>query len=175
MPQSMKKLIVIRHAKSSWDDPSLDDFDRPLNKRGEKDAPRMGKWLREMTITPDYLITSPAVRAMETCKHIAQKLDFPSSKIIYDQRLYHAPKETIMQVVKEIPDRKNDDEEIALLFGHNPGLTEFVNATSNEAIANVPTCGVVIISFSHAHWNNLVFGSGKMELFHYPKKVDELD
>jgi len=168
----MKKLIIIRHAKSSWDDLTLDDFDRPLNKRGEKDAPQMGKLLREMKITPDYLIASPAVRTMETCKHIAKKLDFPPHKIISNQRLYHADKETILQVVKQIPDRKNDDEEIVLLFGHNPGLTEFVNAISHEAIANVPTCGAAIISFPHDRWDNLKFGSGKMEWFHYPKKVD---
>ncbi|NOS91433.1 MAG: histidine phosphatase family protein [Cyclobacteriaceae bacterium] len=168
----MKKLIIIRHAKSSWDDPSLDDFDRPLNKRGEKDAPRMGKLLHEMKITPDYMISSPAVRTMETCRHITKKLDFPSNKVIVDQRLYHAEKEIILQVVQEIPDRKNDDEEIALLFGHNPGLTDFVNAISNGAIVNVPTCGAAIISFSRDHWSNLKFGSGKMEWFHYPKKVD---
>lgn len=168
----MKKLIVIRHAKSSWDDPSLDDFDRPLNKRGEKDAPRIGKLLREMKIVPDYLITSPAVRTMETCKQIAKKLDFPSNKIIRNQRLYHAEKEVILQVVKEIIDRKNDDEEIAMLFGHNPGLTEFVNAISNEAIANIPTCGVVIISFPNTHWQDVEFGSGSMEWFHYPKKLE---
>ncbi len=166
----MKKLIVIRHAKSSWDDPSLDDFDRPLNKRGEKDAPRMGKLLREMKITPDYLITSPAVRAMETCKQIAKKIDFPLNKIILNQKLYHANLETILQVVQEIPDRKNDAEEIALLFGHNPGLTEFVNAISNEAIVNIPTCGIAIISLSNDRWRNLKFGSGKLEWFHYPKK-----
>ena len=168
----MKKLIIIRHAKSSWDNPALDDFDRPLNNRGEKDAPRMGKWLREMKITPDYLISSPAVRTMETCKHIAKKLDFPSNKITSDQRLYHAETEMILQVVKEIPDRKNDTEEIAMLFGHNPGLTEFVNAVSNEAIVNIPTCGVACISFSQAQWSNLKFGSGKMVWFLYPKKID---
>lgn len=168
----MKKLIIIRHSKSSWDDPSLDDFDRPLNKRGLKDAPRMGKLLREMKITPDYLITSPALRTMETCKHIARKLDFPSNKIISDQRLYHAETEMILQVVKEIPDRKNDTEEIAMLFGHNPGLTEFVNAVSNEAIVNIPTCGVICISFSQTQWSSLKFGSGKMEWFYYPKKID---
>ncbi|MBI3219982.1 MAG: histidine phosphatase family protein [Bacteroidetes bacterium] len=168
----MKKLIIIRHAKSSWEDPSLDDFDRQLNKRGEKDAPRMGKLLREMKITPDNVISSPAVRAMETCKHISKKLDFSPNKVLIDQRLYHAEKELILQVVQEIPDRKNDHEEIALLFGHNPGLTEFVNAISNEAIVNIPTCGVVVISFSHARWCDAQFGSGKMEWFHYPKKVD---
>lgn len=168
----MKKLIIIRHAKSSWDDPSLDDFDRPLNKRGLKDAPRMGKLLREMKITPDYLLTSPAVRTMETCQHIAKKIDFQLNKIILNQKLYHADKEAILQVVQEIPDRKNDDEEIALLFGHNPGLTDFVNAIANEAIVNIPTCGIAIISFSNDRWRNLKFGSGKLEWFHYPKKID---
>lgn len=165
----MKKLILIRHAKSSWDNLTLNDFDRPLTKRGEKDAPRMGKRLREMRITPDYMITSPAVRAFETCKHIAKKLDFPNSKVISDSRLYHADKDTLLKVAQEIPDRKNDDEEIALLFGHNPGLTDFVNALSNEAIVNIPTCGVVVVSMSLKGWREIEFGIGKMELFDYPK------
>ncbi len=168
----MKKLIIIRHAKSSWDTPSLDDFDRPLNKRGEKDAPRMGKRLREMKITPDFMITSPALRALETCEHIAKKLDFPKSKVIRDSRLYHADNETILKVVQEIPDRKKDDEEVALLFGHNPGLTEFVNALSTEAIVYIPTCGIVVITVSLKHWIEIQFGSGKMELFDYPKMID---
>ncbi len=77
----MKTLIIVRHAKSSWDNPDLKDIERPLNDRGEKDAPKMAKRLKEREITPDLLLSSPAVRAIETCRHIAMILEYPLEKI----------------------------------------------------------------------------------------------
>ena len=96
----MKTLYLIRHAKSSWDDPSLDDFNRPLNERGEKDAPRMGKRLKEREVTADLMITSPAKRALKTCKAIAKVLGYPGEKIKTDRSLYHAGEDAFLSVLK---------------------------------------------------------------------------
>ncbi len=165
----MKKLYLIRHAKSSWDDVELDDFDRLLNKRGEKDAPRMGKRLREKRITPHFMITSPALRAQETCKIIAHTLGFPESKIITDKRLYHADSSKLLAVINDIPNHKSDTEEVVLLFGHNPGLTEFANELLNQSIVNIPTCGIVVAALLSKTWKEVTFGCGQMEYFDYPK------
>lgn len=166
----MKKLYLIRHAKSSWDNIDLDDFDRPLNKRGEKDAPRMGKRLKKKRVTPDFMITSPAARALETCKKIAGSLGFPETKIITDKRLYHANSSQLLSVIKDIPDRKADSEEVVLLFGHNPGLTEFANELLNQSIATIPTCGMVMGTLFSKTWKEVALGCGQMDYFDYPKK-----
>ncbi len=165
----MKRIYLIRHAKSSWDDPEMDDFVRPLNERGKKDAPLMGKRLKEKGITPDSMISSPATRALDTCKAIAKALDYPQEKIKTDKRLYHASEEQLLKVVQELKDRPKDDEEIVLLFGHNPGLTDFVNELLNENIDNIPTCGIVATKLNIKTWKDAKFGCGQMEFFDFPK------
>jgi phosphohistidine phosphatase len=165
----MKKLYLIRHAKSSWDKPEMDDFDRPLNDRGKKDAPRMGKRLKEKDLTPDVMISSPATRALDTCRAIAQVLGYPHEKIIIDRRLYHASEDQLLKVVQELKDRPKDEEEIVLLFGHNPGLTDFANELLNQNIDNIPTCGIVTAKLNIKNWKDAAFGCGKMEFFDFPK------
>jgi phosphohistidine phosphatase len=98
----MKTLYIIRHAKSSWDNPDLSDFERPLNDRGEKDAPRMGKRLKERRVTPDMMLSSPATRALVTCQQIAKVLGFSEDKIKTDRRLYHASDDQILKVIQEL-------------------------------------------------------------------------
>lgn len=161
-------LYLIRHAKSSWDDLDLKDFDRPLNERGKKDAPRMGKRLKEKEIYPDIMLCSPAKRALETCKAIAKVLSFPEEKIKTDKRLYHANEDQLLKVVKEIEDLK-DKEEVVMIFGHNPGLTHFANSFLSENIDNIPTCGVVGSKVSVKSWKEVRFGSGEMKFFDFPK------
>lgn len=165
----MKTLYLIRHAKSSWDAPDLDDFERPLNKRGNKDAPNMAKRLKEKGVTPDFLITSPAARALDTCKEFARILDYDKEKIKTDKRLYHANEDQILTVVREFKDRERDEEEVVLLFGHNPGLTEFANVLLNETIDNVPTCGVVKAHLKIDRWKDTAFGCGTLASFDFPK------
>jgi phosphohistidine phosphatase len=165
---SMKRLLVIRHAKSSWDYPELEDFERPLNERGKKDAPRMGKRIKEKDLPVDYLISSPAKRAFSTSKRIADALQFPREKIITNKNLYHADEDGILKIVRSIPDSFS----VALLFGHNPGLTEFVNALLNEHIQNIPTCGVVSCLLEVPSWKELKWGKGTLEYFDFPKKKD---
>lgn len=167
----MKKLFIIRHAKSSWDDPELDDFDRPLNKRGQKDAPRMGKRLKEKRITPDIMISSPAERALATCIAIAKVLDFDQPKIKTERKLYHASEDEILNVLRNLKDSPRDSEEVVLLFGHNPGLTEFANSLLKQTIVNIPTCGIVAAELPVERWQDVTFGCGKFLFFDFPKSA----
>jgi len=164
----MKRLIVIRHAKSSWDDPTQSDFDRPLNKRGERDAPRMARQLKEKEFAIDLFVTSPAKRALSTCEKMAAILNYPNEKIKTERSLYHADEEGILKVVKNLSDK----HDLVLVFGHNPGLTDFVNRLLGEHILNIPTCGVVSCLLSIDSWKDLNWGKGKIEFFDFPKKKD---
>lgn len=159
----------MRHAKSSWDNVEMDDFDRPLNERGEKDAPYMAKVLKHRAVVPDRLITSPANRALSTCIAFAKILDFEKKKIISVPNLYHAGADTILRVLTSLPEHKGDKEDVVLLFGHNPGITEFANDLLNVSIDNIPTCGVVEATLSIDSWNEISFGCGTMDSFDYPK------
>lgn len=162
----MKTLILVRHAKSSWDNPSLSDFDRPLNDRGLRDAPRMGKRLRENSVVPDMLVSSPANRALSTCKIIAEKIQFPAERIQTEKNLYHADENEFLWIVQELPDSAST----VMLFGHNPGITYFANSLTKENINNIPTCGVVSCHFDVEHWKQVTWGKGTMNFFDYPKK-----
>ena len=167
----MKTLYVIRHAKSSWDDPDLEDFERPLNDRGKKDAPRMGKRLKEKNIHPHIMISSPAKRALSTAKRIAKVIEYPKDNIKTKESLYHASDDVILAELQKINDKHN----IAFYFGHNPGLTDFVNSLMNEEqdIDNVPTSGVVAFSLPIDSWSQLTWGIGKMDSFDYPKSRED--
>ena len=167
----MKTLFIIRHAKSSWDASNVDDFDRPLNERGKTDAPRMGKRFKEKDIHPDLMVSSPAKRALSTAKKIAKVLKYPKDNIKADRRLYHADEETILTVVRELKDNRN----VVMVFGHNPGLTEFVNSLmdGSQDIDNIPTCGVVAFQFSIERWTDVDWGKGKMLFFDYPKSKED--
>jgi len=165
----MKILCLVRHAKSSWDNPELSDFDRPLNDRGKKNAPIMGRRLREKRLFPDVMLSSPAERALATCREIGKALHFSEEKIKTDKRLYHANADQILKVVQELTDFPHDSEEVVMIFGHNPGLTEFTNALLNETIMNIPTCGVVYAKLDIEHWKDAQFGCGKLVFFDFPK------
>lgn len=162
----MKLLVLIRHAKSSWDDLSLSDFDRPLNDRGKKDAPRMARRFKERKITPDLLYSSPAKRALRTCKVFAEKLDIPESSIRTDESLYHAEEEKLLGLCRKLKDKQN----IVLLFGHNPGLTDFTNLLTGEKLLNIPTCGIAAIRFRIKSWKDIAAGKGKLDFLDFPKK-----
>jgi phosphohistidine phosphatase len=167
----MKTLYVIRHAKSSWENAELPDFDRPLNARGKRDAERMGKRLQEKDIHPSLLLSSPARRAYSTAKRIAALLDYAKEKIKTDQSLYHADDDEILTVVRKIKDKHNH----VLLFGHNPGLTDFVNSLMAESqeIENIPTCAVAAFSLPQESWKEVEWGTGKLLFFDYPKSRED--
>lgn len=162
----MKTLLLVRHAKSSWGDSNLMDRERPLNKRGKRDAPHMGRILWEKKFYPDLIVTSFADRAFDTAQLIAEQINYPQDKISQSEKLYHASIKDFMSVVKET----NDDVNTLMVIGHNPGLTEFVNFISPANISNVPTCGVVCLEFNFDKWDSIINSRGILRFFEYPKK-----
>ena len=161
----MKQLFLIRHAKSSWAF-DLHDHDRPLGKRGRRDVVKMGKHLVKKIAAPDVLISSTASRAMYTALHICDAFGIDEGHIRLTKELFHASANEILEVIRQAP----SCERLAV-FGHNPGFTSAANALANSDIDNIPTCGVVGISFHTKHWSDVSFGSGKMDFFDYPKGV----
>lgn len=161
----MKILYIIRHAKSSWDDPSLDDFDRPLNNRGLRDAPVMGSRLAKDNNLPDLLLSSSANRAVSTCRIVADQIGYPLTSIKTDPKLYHAEPRQLLSVIQSLDNRIL----CAATFGHNPGLTDAVNKLLNTNISNIPTCGIVKCRFDVTSWQQVHWGSGTLVFFDYPK------
>lgn len=160
----MKYLILIRHAKSSWKNVSLDDFDRPLNKRGKNDAPLMGKVLRKKGISPDLVYSSPAKRASVTARIICDKINFPEEKIVFNNDLYESTGDKILDEIKQT----NNNVNMLMVFGHNPGLTSLHNYLCEKFIDNIPTCGIVQLQFDGS-WDNLNSKSAEQVFFEYPK------
>ncbi len=162
----MKRLYLLRHAKSSWKDPELADYDRPLNKRGKRDAPFMGQRLKKQGVRPDIILSSPAKRARRTAKLIAQEIDYPPKQIQWLESLYAAGSESMLQIISEIDDGFSQ----VLLVGHNPGLTDLAERLTGTLVDNIPTAGVMAIDFEIESWANMMEGSGTVVFFDYPKK-----
>jgi phosphohistidine phosphatase len=145
----MKEIILMRHAKSSWSDSELKDFDRPLNKRGKKDAPKMGKILMEKKAVPDRIISSSAKRARSTAKLVAKKISFEDDVILLDE-LYLAEAETILGLLKSQPDDLNR----IMVVGHNPGMEWFLQMVCGKVVS-LPTATVAQIEVPIEHWSDL--------------------
>ncbi len=165
----MKRLTLIRHAKSSWRHPEQADFDRPLNKRGEHDAPAMGKRLSRRKVQPDLIISSPARRALTTASVIAQELGYPAERIIQNEHIYDASLSDLVRVIEHVEDRYHH----VMLFGHNPGFTELSYYLTRHQVDNIPTCGVFCMDFAINSWQDVEQGSGSLVFFDYPKQSDE--
>ena len=165
----MKTLYLIRHAKSSWAEVGMKDFDRSLEERGLKDAPKMAKLLREMSVQPDYMVSSPAKRAFTTAQYFALGLDFPIGKIEKEMEIYEAEEATLLHIVQGLPDEKNT----ILMFGHNPGFTYFANKFAKKQIENVPTCGIVVIELTGDKWKDFNEKTAKVKDFLYPKSLND--
>ena len=166
MPKS-KTLFLVRHAKSSWDDPTLDDIDRPLNKRGKRDAPEMGKRLSEFGVKPEIVISSPALRAFKTAVKVSQELGFKKSDIRIEEHVYSWSSAEVLKVIAALDDKYKS----AMIVFHNPAITDLVNDISDARIDNVPTSGVVVIGFDSGKWSDVKKGGGKLLEFDYPKKL----
>ena len=160
----MRNLILLRHAKSSWKDQSLDDFDRPLNKRGKRDAPQMAKILLNKAIDFDLIISSCARRTSDTAKIFADILSI-KSEIIFDDKLYEASHKQILKVINQISDKFYN----VILVCHNPGITNLVNYLSDNFIDNIPTTGLVCLS-ADISWKEIDKNSCLMIFYDYPKK-----
>jgi phosphohistidine phosphatase len=157
----MKNLTLVRHAKSSWEHPGLDDRDRPLNKRGERDAPLMGQRIAAAGIRPSLIIASPATRAWTTAKIIANEIGYPREFLQREIKLYHASLDTMLDVLVAQDTEFNS----IMLVGHNPGLTTFANYLSPGITNNLPTAGVLSVDFEQDDWN--LYSAPKTELVCY--------
>ncbi|MCL5991749.1 MAG: histidine phosphatase family protein [Bacteroidetes bacterium] len=162
----MKTLILVRHAKSSWENPEMTDFERPLNERGLRDAPFMGKLLKEKGILPDLIISSPAIRALTTAKIFAKELKYSLRSISTNEIIYTTGPKEILNMLSQIDDSKN----CVMVFGHNPDMTALVNYLSDDDLGNLPTASVICIDFYIESWTALTEETGKVRFYENPKK-----
>jgi phosphohistidine phosphatase len=165
----MKTLLLVRHAKSSWDDTSLSDFDRPLNERGKADAPKMGKRLRKNNVKIDAFISSPAKRAKKTAECFIKEYDRNPEEIILISSLYDASVSDFNAAIKTISDKYKS----AALFSHNPGITSLANELISGAdIDNMPTGSVFAVKADIEKWKDFSKAKKEFLFFDYPK-MDE--
>ena len=161
----MKRITLLRHAKSSWDSPGVDDFDRPLNARGKRDAPDMGQRLKARGVRPSLILSSTANRAITTARTIAREIGYPTEFIQTEQELYLAWPDKILDILIREGTQFND----VMVVGHNPGLTELTNNISSARIDNLPTCGAFAIDAEIDAWADLPNNPGTLAWFDYPK------
>lgn len=162
----MKEIFIIRHAKSSWDHIGLTDKERPLNKRGERDAPLMAQYLSDKGLKPQVLITSPAVRASATADRFKKVLG-SEVRIEIESDLYHGYKSDFLHAIHNLDEQWTS----VALFGHNPTITELANLCSSMYIDNVPTCGVLQIQQQIPDWKSFNFEMANLVEYFFPKLV----
>ncbi len=163
----MKTLYLVRHAKSSWNNATMSDHARPLNDRGKRDAPEMGKRLRQRKPQPTIIICSSAVRAETTATILAEAIDYPIVNLNIDERLYGAEATDVIAIIHEL----DNATDCAMLVGHNPTFTHVINALSGSQMEEVPTCSMAILRFSTDTWSKIDQVQGELLDFDYPKKV----
>ena len=171
----MKQLYLLRHAKSSWDDPDLDDFDRPLNKRGRKSAKAMAAYFRDAGIAPQTVLCSPAKRTRETLKHLTPVLG--EVPVQFDRRIYEASYQTLLLCLADLSSEANS----VLLIGHNPGLERLALYLMSDqghgpGAARLqdkyPTGSLAILSAPAQAWGDLKVGSCRLDDFVRPADLD---
>ncbi|MFC4233053.1 SixA phosphatase family protein [Parasediminibacterium paludis] len=163
----MKQLLVIRHAKSSWDVTALSDVDRQLNERGHNNAPMMAKRLLDKQITINAFVSSTAVRALTTAIYFAATYQYSKNSILQIDELYNATAETIFKVVTSLP----NTIETAAVFAHNPGITDFANMLTTTQIDNMPTCGIFAVKAQCKDWADFRKAKKDFWFFDYPKNL----
>jgi len=162
-----KRLLICRHAKSSWQDTALSDIERSLNKRGERDAPEMGRRLNQRGIQPDLIMTSPAVRARTTAELLAVQLGYPSGNIRINMEQYTATVPALLVLLRQVEPQFRT----VMIVGHNPESTALANILGGLHIENIPTCGVVALEFLEASWQDLAAGKSDLLFFDFPKNA----
>ena len=165
----MKSLTLLRHAKSSWNSAAASDHDRPLNKRGERDAPLMGGRIKAKDIRPSLIVSSPAKRAWTTAKIVADSINYPREFLQRDDRLYMANVSSIIDVIEDQDSGFNH----IMIVAHNPGLTAFANFLLPDITPNLPTCGVVSVTMESDAWELRTNPDATLLLFDYPKRSVE--
>ena len=164
--KNKRTLQIVRHAKSSWDYDSLSDIDRPLKLRGIKNAYEMARRLKIRNSLPKLILTSPANRALHTAVIFARVFELPFGKLTIEPKLYETGEERLLDLVRNLPDDVNS----VMLVGHNPVFTNFANIFVTDPIANVPTAGVVTVTFEADSWQDINKEKIKGESFDFPAK-----
>ena len=163
----MKTLLLVRHAKSSWDSLTLSDFDRPLNDRGKNDAPIMAKRIKKINIKIDAFISSPAKRAKKTAEYFIKEFGRKEDEIIFVSALYDETIKDFETTIREIKDK----HDCVAIFSHNPGITVFANQLiANANIDNMPTCSVFAVKANVDKWKDFSKAKKDFLFFEYPKK-----
>ncbi|WP_223508770.1 MULTISPECIES: SixA phosphatase family protein [unclassified Pseudomonas] len=162
----MKTLFLVRHAKSSWDDTSLPDRDRPLADRGRRDVAKMGKRLAERNVKLDLIMSSPATRALATAQVIANLLDFRRKEIVVNDRLYACEMDDLLDVIQELGDKLKR----VMLVGHNPELTDLAHQLSSE-VTQMPTCAIAEFKFDAKSWSGIGKAKPAQVGLDFPKKA----
>ncbi len=165
----MKNVVLVRHAKSSHDDPGLTDFERPLNERGRRDAPQMAQRLQRAGLKPGLLVTSPALRAITTAHAFADVLSMAHEKISVQPKLYEAGPADILRVLQGLDDRVTQ----IWLFGHNPGISEAAHRLAECTFDDLPTCACACIELKVKLWAEVSAGCGQLTLYSYPKQAGD--
>lgn len=165
----MKTLTILRHAKSSWDNRGLPDQQRPLSRRGEKDAPTMARRINDAGIRPSLIMSSSAVRAWCTAKIVARAINYPVEFLHREDDLYLADVERLLDLMS----RQDNAFNSVMLVGHNPGLTEFANYLLPDVTDNIPTCGLVALNIDADNWNLRERNAAELVLYDYPKNRPE--
>ena len=161
----MRNLYLLRHAKSSWKDETLRDFDRPLKGRGRRAAEQMGQVLAEEKLKSPLVISSPAARARETTELVLESSGLKLEPR-FEERIYEADVRTLMEVVRSIP----DSSDTAIMVGHNPGFENLLSYFTGEN-RHMPTCALARIEFDAASWSGVAEETGRLELFVTPKDL----
>lgn len=162
----MKKLFLLRHAKSSWDDERLADFDRPLNERGKKAAPFMGKVIRDKKLKPDLILCSPAKRTKQTAKLVLEASELNKSSLTYEQRIYEASAAELLNVLKA----QDGDVGSIMMIGHNPGMSDLL-AELTGVYEHFPTAALANIELKIDHWSGIESGAGELTWILRPKEL----
>ena len=163
----MKTLLLIRHAKSSWNNVILPDFERPLNERGKYDAPLMAKRIKEKKIEIDAFASSPAKRAKKTAAIFMDEFNAKEKKLIFIPSLYEATSEKFYDAIENLKDKYDT----VALFAHNPGITDFINSLECSPVYNMPTCGVYAVKIKIKNWKEFRKANKEFLFFDYPKSV----
>lgn len=167
----MKRLTLVRHAKSSWAAPARPDRDRELAERGQRDVRIMGRRLVARRARPSLIISSPAIRAATTARAIANALGYPAEFLQLEEDLYLAPPEGIVDIIEAQSDAFSD----LMIVGHNPGMTDLVNVLLPDlALDNLPTSGVVALDVPVDDWAQFSAGTAQLAYFDYPKNPEVL-
>ena len=167
----MKRVYLLRHAKSAWDDPSLRDRDRPLAPRGRKAAKRVGRWARKHDVRPQLVVCSSAVRARETLQRMLPALGEP--EVWVEVTLYAASADTLLARIGALPDEVDD----AMLVGHNPGVMDLVlllarpGSLRDRASENVPTGALAVLELDVRHWPDVAAGAATLRRFVVPRDL----